>query len=71
LARVEKITADVYKNDRAVMGRLFENFIATEIVKKRSRAGDRFKKVIVIYTGNELAPFGENLWAVPANFLWE
>jgi predicted AAA+ superfamily ATPase len=63
--------ADVYKNDRAVMGRLFENFIATEIVKNARAAGGRFKKGIVIHTGNELSPFGENLWAIPADFLWE
>jgi len=33
--------------------------------------GDKFKKGIVFYTGNDLVPFGEKLWAVPVNFLWE
>ena len=114
---------DIYNNDRITMGRLFENFIATEILKNaaslpdleishfrtsdqkevdfvlekgnevaglevklnsvpsandfsglkllKEAAGDRFKLGIVIYPGNELVSFGENLWAVPVCYLWE
>ncbi|MCL2880285.1 MAG: ATP-binding protein [Treponema sp.] len=118
---------DVYKNNSTLMGHLFENFIATEIVKAisvlpgkfyvshfnpvrgdgnetdfviekdngetiaievkldsslngndfknlelcRNTIGNKFIKGIVLYTGNELVPFGEKLWAVPVNYLWE
>jgi predicted AAA+ superfamily ATPase len=115
---------DVYKNDPNIMGHVFENFIAAEIVKNAQAAGgvyvshfnisggkevdfvlesdvgetvgievkldaslserdfanmrtlqevtgDRFKKGIVVYTGNELVPFKDSLWAVPVNYLWE
>ena len=37
----------------------------------RNTIGNKFKKGIVIYTGEEIVPFGEKLWAVPVNFLWE
>ena len=119
--------SDVYKNDGALMGRLFENFAATEIMKStsalpgkfyvshfnpvredgretdfvvekdngeaaaievkldstlsgkdfrnlelcRDTIGENFKKGIVLYTGQDLAPFGDRLWAVPVNYLWE
>jgi predicted AAA+ superfamily ATPase len=115
--------SDIYNNDSVTMGHLFENFIATEIMKNASSligvdvshfrtsdqkevdfvlekngevvgievklssavsaedfsglnllkaaAGKRFKRGVVIYTGVELAPFGEDLWAVPACYLWE
>jgi len=118
---------DVFKKDPSLMGHLFENFIATEIMKAtsslpgkyyishfnpvrgdgketdfviekdngevlaievkldstlsekdfknlsecRSIISSNFKKGIVLYTGEELVPFGEKLWAVPINFLWE
>lgn len=32
---------------------------------------EKFKRGIVLYTGNELVAFGENMWAVPVNYLWE
>ena len=119
--------ADVHENDGALMGRLFENFVATEIMKStsalpgkfyvshfnpvredgretdfvvekdngeavaievkldsslggkdfknlelcRDTIGENFKKGIVLYTGQDLAPFGDRLWAVPVNYLWE
>jgi predicted AAA+ superfamily ATPase len=37
----------------------------------RETLGERFKKGIVIYTGNELALFRDGMWAVPVNYLWE
>jgi hypothetical protein len=37
----------------------------------REVTGDRFRKGIVVYTGNELVPFKDSLWAVPVNYLWE
>ena len=33
--------------------------------------GNKFKKGIVLYTGEHLVPFGDKLWAVPVNYLWE
>jgi hypothetical protein len=33
-------------------------------------AGDNFLRGIVLYTGNEILPFGENLVALPINLLW-
>ena len=118
---------EVKKTDPSVMGHLFENFIAAEIMKAASALpgkyhvshfnpvrgdgkktdfvvekdngetiaaevkldssltekdfknieackniiGSKFKKGIVLYTGEELVPFGEKLWAVPVNYLWE
>ncbi|MCL2689344.1 MAG: ATP-binding protein [Chitinispirillia bacterium] len=119
--------SDVYKNDSTLMGHLFENFIATEIIKStsylpgkfyishfnpvrgegketdfviendnseaiaievkldsslnpkdfknlelcRDTIGNNFKKGIVLYTGEDLVPFGDRLWAVPVNYLWQ
>ena len=33
--------------------------------------GGKFKKGVVVYPGTELVSFGEDLWAVPACYLWE
>ena len=119
--------SDVYKNDTSLMGHLFENFIATEIIKStsvlpdkyyishfnpvrgdgketdfviekengetiaievkldstlnekdfknlascRDIIGSKFKKGIVLYTGEDIVPFGDKIWAVPVNYLWE
>ena len=114
---------EIYRHDRITMGRLFENFIASEIMKNASSfsdlevshfrtsdqkevdfvlekrggvigievklesvpdihdfaglkllkdaTGNRFRRGVVIYPGTELVPFGEDLWAVPACYLWE
>ena len=115
---------EIYNNNEHIMGHLFENFAANEIMKNISSVtwakvshfrtvdkkevdfvvektngdtvgievkleksvyaadfnnlkilasflGDKFKKGIVLYTGKELLPFGNNLWAVPLNYLWE
>ncbi|HBS48352.1 TPA: hypothetical protein DEO28_00475 [Candidatus Dependentiae bacterium] len=32
---------------------------------------DKFVGGIVLYTGNEKIPFGNNLWAIPVNAMWE
>jgi predicted AAA+ superfamily ATPase len=117
---------DVNEKDPSLMGHLFENFIASEIMKAtsalpgkyyvshfnpvrgdgketdfivekdngetiaievkldsslnekdfknlelcRDTIGNKFKKGIVIYTGENLVPFGDKLWAVPVNYLW-
>ena len=119
--------ADVHERDPVFMGHLFENFVASEIMKNiaalpgkfyvshfnpvredgrevdfvvedgkgdalaievklsasldaqdfknleacRDTLGDKFKRGIVLYTGENLAPFGDRLWAVPVNTLWE
>jgi predicted AAA+ superfamily ATPase len=119
--------SEVYQKDPSLMGHLFENFIATEIMKAisalpgkyyvshfnpvrgdgketdfviekdngetiaievkldaslndkdfknlelcRNTIGSKFKKGIVLYTGEDLVPFADNLWAVPINYLWE
>jgi predicted AAA+ superfamily ATPase len=115
---------EIRKNDESVMGHLFENFVATEIMKNasaltdvkvshfrtqdqkevdfvvektngdtfgievklsssveakdfnglkvlREAAGKSFKKGIVVYTGNEIVPFGDKFWAVPVCYFWE
>ena len=112
---------EVFERDRPLMGHLFENFIASEIMKStgvlpgkfyvshfnpvrgegketdfviengageaiaievkldsslnardfanlelcRNTIGNRFKRGIVLYTGEEAVPFGDKLWAVP------
>lgn len=114
---------DVYNSDKTSFGRLFENFIATEIMKNltslrnievshfrtqdkkevdfvlenyngeivgievklagsvdngdtkglkvlKAEVGNKFKKGIIIYTGNEIVPLSEDIWAVPVNYLW-
>jgi len=118
---------EIYKNDPSLMGHIFENFIASEIMKSasalpgkfyvshfnpvrgdgketdfviekdngetiaievkldsslndkdfknlelcRDTIGNKFKKGIVIYTGEDLVPYGNKIWAVPVNYLWE
>ncbi|MCL2283236.1 MAG: ATP-binding protein [Fibromonadales bacterium] len=113
--------SEVFEKDRSLMGHIFENFIASEIIKStgvlpgkfyvshfnpvrgegketdfviendageaiaievkldsslnakdfanlelcRDTIGDKFKRGIVIYSGEELVPFGDRLWAVP------
>jgi len=114
---------DIAKKDARVFGFIFENFVATEILKQvsiipeinfyhfrttlgrevdfvieknngdivaieakssssinsddfkgllelQSIAQDKFKKGIVLYNGDEIVPFGKNLWAVPVDKLW-
>jgi predicted AAA+ superfamily ATPase len=46
-----------------------KDFANMKICKDTLR--DKFKKGIVVYTGNEILPFGDNLWAIPVNCLWE
>ncbi|MDR1244266.1 MAG: ATP-binding protein [Endomicrobium sp.] len=46
-----------------------KDFANMKICKDTLR--DKFKKGIVVYTGNEILPFGDNLWAIPVNYLWE
>jgi hypothetical protein len=33
--------------------------------------GDRFVRGIVLYFGNEIVPFGNNLYAIPINMIWQ
>ena len=114
---------DIYLKDRVTFGHLFENFIATEIMKNLSslnymdvfhfrtsdrkevdfvlenrhgeivgievklagsvdagdtkglkvlkeEVGDKFRKGVILYTGSELVPVGNDFWAVPVNYLW-
>ncbi|MDR2578967.1 MAG: ATP-binding protein [Chitinispirillales bacterium] len=37
----------------------------------RDTIDDKFKKGIVVYTGDSLVPFGDKLWAVPVSYLWD
>ncbi|MDR1510071.1 MAG: DUF4143 domain-containing protein, partial [Synergistaceae bacterium] len=115
---------EILKNDSPAAGHIFENFVATEIMKNtkamtgvhvshfnpvggkevdfvienengdvlavevklsgslsnddfsnmrvlRETLGERFVKGVVVYAGNELALFKDNMWAVPVNYLWE
>ena len=34
-------------------------------------AGKKFQKGIVLYSGSEILPFGDTLYAVPLSALWE
>ena len=36
----------------------------------RDQLGSRFKAGVVLYTGEELVPFGDKLWLVPLSALW-
>jgi predicted AAA+ superfamily ATPase len=115
---------EVLKNDPSTGGHIFENFVATEIMKNtktmvgthvshfnlvggkevdfvienenadvlgievklsgsvsdsdfsnmrilRGILGERFRKGVVIYSGNELALFKDEMLAIPVNYLWE
>lgn len=113
---------EIYENDKKAFGHLFENFIATELLKSaklnnlelshyRTQAGkeadfvlentqgdvvgievksakdinkktysgllelkelcgDKFKKGIILYTGNDIVPLSEKIWAVPVCYFW-
>jgi len=41
------------------------------ILELQSIIQDKFKKGIVLYNGDELIPFGKNIWAVPVDKLWK
>lgn len=36
----------------------------------RELAGDKFQAGIVLYSGKELFPMGEKMWAVPLSTVW-
>lgn len=36
----------------------------------RGRIGERFHRGVILYTGRQLLPFGERIWAVPVEALW-
>ena len=36
----------------------------------RDTIGEKFKKGVVLYTGKNIVPFGNKLWAIPVNYLW-
>lgn len=108
---------EMYENDKKVFGHVFENFVATELLKSaklnnlelshyrtqsgkeadfvlenaqgdvvgievksakdidkkaysgllelKELCGDKFKKGIILYTGNDIVPLSEKIWAVP------
>lgn len=115
---------EIAKNDHRVFGHIFENFVATEILKQssvmpeinfyhfrttqgkevdfvieknngdiigietkiassvrsgdikgllelKSLTGEKFRKGILLYTGDEIMPLAENIWAVPVDKLWQ
>jgi predicted AAA+ superfamily ATPase len=117
---IRRDMGEILKNDRITMGHLFENFVASEIMKGlsslpgygvshfrtsdqkeldfviekssgetlgievklsdslreedfyglkllREAAGKKFKRGAVVYTGSEILPWGENLWALPVS----
>jgi predicted AAA+ superfamily ATPase len=37
----------------------------------RDTIGARFKRGVILYTGEHIVPFGDRLGAVPVNYLWE
>lgn len=114
---------EMYENDKKAFGHVFENFVATELLKSaklnnlelshyrtqsgkeadfvlenaqgdvvgievksakdidkkaysgllelKELCGDKFKKGIILYTGNDIVPLSEKIWAVPVCYFWE
>lgn len=44
--------------------------MATKSLQNDNNAGNSFRAGIVLYTGKEVLPMGENLWAMPISTLW-
>ena len=113
---------EMYQNDKIIFGHIFENFVASELVKcskqnnielshyrtlsgkeadfvleneqgeivglevklstsvnkkyisglieLKETVGEKFKKGIVLYTGNEIVPLSNKIWAVPVCYFW-
>ena len=113
---------NIYKSNKEIFGNIFENFVATEIIKNidttidlsyfrtvdnkeidfvlqnnkgeilaievktaktvtesdtkaiqelQKIVGNKLKKGIVFYTGNEIMPIKKDIWAVPVNYIWQ
>lgn len=114
---------EMYENDKKAFGHVFENFVATELLKSaklnnlelshyrtqsgkeadfvlekaqgdvvgievksakdidkkaysgllelKELCGDKFKKGIILYTGNDIVPLAEKIWAVPVCYFWK
>lgn len=114
---------EMYENDKKAFGHVFENFVATELLKSaklnnlelshyrtqsgkeadfvlensqgdvvgvevksakdidkkaysgllelKELCGDKFNKGIILYTGNDIVPLSEKIWAVPVCYFWE
>lgn len=114
---------EVYENDKKAFGHVFENFVATELLKSaklnnlelshyrtqsgkeadfvlenaqgdvvgievksakdidkkaysgllelKELCGDKFKKGIILYAGNDIVPLSEKIWAVPVCYFWK
>lgn len=114
---------EMYENDKKAFGHVFENFVATELLKSaklnnlelshyrtqsgkeadfvlenaqgdvvgievksakdidkkaysgllelKELCGDKFKKGIILYTGNDIVPLSEKIWAVPICYFWK
>lgn len=41
------------------------------LLELRDTFPEKFTKGVLLYTGDEVVPFGEKLWAIPLNTLWE
>lgn len=114
---------EMYENDKKAFGHVFENFVATELLKSaklnnlelshyrtqsgkeadfvlenaqgdvvgievksakdidkkaysgllelKELCGDKFKKGVILYTGNDIVPLSKKIWAVPVCYFWE
>lgn len=114
---------EMYENDKKAFGHVFENFVATELLKSaklnnlelshyrtqsgkeadfvlenaqgdvvgievksakdidkkaysgllelKELCGDKFKKGVILYTGNDIVPLSEKIWAVPVCYFWK
>ena len=40
------------------------------LLELKEICGDKFKKGIVLYTGNDIVPLSDKIWAVPACYFW-
>lgn len=114
---------EMYKNDKQMFGHVFENFVASELLKSakfnnlelshyrtqsgkeadfvlenikgevvgievkstkditkktysgllelKELCGDKFQKGVILYSGKDIIPLSEKIWAVPICYFWE
>lgn len=41
------------------------------LLELKELCGDKFKKGIILYTGNDIVPLSEKIWAVPVCYFWK
>lgn len=62
------------QGDRGIEVKTRENVISADfkgLSELKSHTSDKFKYGIILYSGRDVIPFGENLYAVPFSALWQ